>query len=82
MKPGTNNSGRRFKRNFFPRTYDSVDKARETARSVAAHFGLATIGIVITHPEISPVRSLFQQQNPVRADPSMTIANPSDLLWI
>ena len=40
-------------------------ESREAARTVAAHFGLAAVPIVITHAEIGAIDRLFQQQDTV-----------------
>jgi hypothetical protein len=64
------------------RVRDLVRKTCEAARAVAAHFGLAPVTVKVPHPEIRLVGRLFEQENPIRADAAVAIANLHDLVAI
>ncbi len=57
-----------------------MDEPREATRAVAAHLGLAAIGVIITHAEIGIrlVRRLGREQA-IGANPKMPVAKPGDL---
>ena len=74
------NAGRRLERNFLDRAGGAIRETRETARAVAAHLRFAAVGVVIAHAEIRTVRRFFQNQNAVRPDASMPIADARDLV--
>ena len=80
MKLCGNDSGGRLKRNFFTCISDFLDETGKTTRAIAAHFCFAAVAIIVTHPKISTVGRALDQQNPIRPNPAMTIANFRDLL--
>jgi hypothetical protein len=75
----SNNPCRRFEGNFFERPGSPIREASETACAVSAHFGFAAIGIVVTHPEISAVCRRLEDEDAIRADAAVPIADPGDL---
>src|SRR5689334_11412365 len=75
----SNHPGRSLERNSFERPRRSTREAREATCAVAAHFGFAAVGVVITHPEIGPVRGRLKHEDAVRPDSAMAIAEASDL---
>jgi len=80
MKLCGNDPGGRLERNFFTCISDLLDETGKTTRAIAAHFCFAAVTIIVTHPKISAVGRALDQQNPIRPDPAMTIANFRDLL--
>src|SRR5207249_10914140 len=80
MKLCGNDPGGRLKRNFFTCISDFLDETGKTTRAIAAHFCFAAVAVVVTHPKISAVGRWLDQQNPIRPNPAMTIANFRDLL--
>jgi hypothetical protein len=74
-----NHPGRRFEGNFFERPGSPIGEASETARAVPAHFRFAAIGIVVTHPEISAVCRRLEDEDAIRPDAAVPIAEPGDL---
>ncbi len=77
---GRDHAGRSFEGKLIERTGHLLREARKTARAIPAHLRFATIGVVITHPEIGAVRSRLEQEHTVRSDPAMPIAELRDLL--
>ena len=73
-------AGGSFEGNFLKRTGGAVRESCETTRAVAAHLGLAAVGIVIAHPEIGAVRRTLEEEDTIRADAAMPVADPRDLL--
>ena len=59
---------------------ETIDIPCEAPGAIAAHFGLAAIGIVIAHPEIGSLLRRFYGQQPIGADAAVTIAQAGDLL--
>src|SRR5438105_15085163 len=80
MKLCGNDPGGRLKRNFFTGISDFLEETGKTTRAIAAHFCFAAVAVVVTHPKISAVGRWLDQQNPIRPNPAMTIANFRDLL--
>src|SRR2546423_6344318 len=80
MKLCGNDPGGRLKRNFFTGISDFLDETGKTTRAIAAHFRFAAVAVVVTHPKISAIGRWLHQQNPIRSNPAMTIANFRDLL--
>src|SRR5258708_4437280 len=75
MKLCGNDPGGRLKRNFFTCISDFLEETGKTTRAIAAHFCFAAVTVVVTHPKISAVGRWFDQQNSIRPNPAMTIAN-------
>src|SRR5438445_12475190 len=75
-----NDSSGRLKRNFFTCVSDFFYETGKTTRAIAAHFCFAAVAVVVTHPKISAVGRWLDQQNAIRPNPPMTIANFRDLL--
>ncbi len=73
-------AGRRLKRKRLHRTRDATREARKTPRAIATHFGFAAIGVIVSHAKICAVRRSLQNQNSIRANPSMPIADVHNLL--
>src|SRR5437016_8073473 len=80
MKLCGNDPSERLKRNLFARISDLFYETGKTTRAIAAHFRFAAVAVVVAHPEIGAVGRGFDQQNPIRPYPAMTIANSRDLL--
>src|SRR5205823_5715266 len=80
MKLCGNDPSERLKRNLFARISDLFYETGKTTRAIAAHFRFAAVAVVVAHPEIGAVDRGFDQQNPIRPYPAMTIANSRDLL--
>jgi len=57
------------------RTRDATREAGKTASAIAAHFGFAAIGVVVTHAKICAVGRSLQKQYSIRTDPAMSIAD-------
>ena len=79
MQLRADHAGRRFERNLSSGPGDLVGETRKATRAVAAHLRFAAVGIVITHAKIRAVRRFLQQQNSIRPDAAMPIANPRNL---
>jgi hypothetical protein len=57
-----------------------VRESRETASTIAAHFGLTAIAVVVPHPKIGAVGGIFQQEHPIATDTTMAIAQKSNFV--
>ena len=57
----------------------TLREAREAARAVAAHLGLAAVGVVIAHPKIRAVLRGLDHEHAVGADAAMAVAEAGDL---
>jgi hypothetical protein len=52
---------------------DLVDKARETPRTIPAHFRFAAITVIISHPKIGFACGRLDKKHSIRTDASMAI---------
>jgi hypothetical protein len=68
-----------FERNCFARTRHPARESGETTRAIATHLGLTAISIVIAHPKVRAIRRLLEDENAVRADAAMAIAQKRNL---
>jgi hypothetical protein len=80
MKLRRNDPSGCLKRNFFACVGDLFYETGKTTRAIAAHFRFAAVAVVVAHPKISAVSRGLDQQNSIRPNPAMTIANFRDLL--
>jgi hypothetical protein len=53
---------------------------REAPRAVAAHLGLATVGIVVAHAEVGSVPGGLDSKQAVGADAAVAVAKAGDLV--
>jgi hypothetical protein len=56
-----------------------VDESGEAARSVAAHFGFAAVGVVVAHAEVGLGFGLLNEEESVGADAAVAVAEAGDL---
>lgn len=63
-----------------PRTGGAIGKPGKTAGAVPAHLRFAAIGVVVAHPEIGAIGCWLKDQDAVRADTAMAVAEPRDLV--
>ena len=73
-------AGGSFEGKLFQRPGGAIRETRETARAIAAHLGLAAVGVVIAHPEIGPVRRALEHEHAIGPDPAVPVADARDLL--
>src|ERR1700746_3164764 len=80
FKRSLNHSRHGLETDFGEGTRDLIKKAREAPSTVTTHFRFPAVAVEISHSKIGLARVVLDQQQAVRADPSMAVAQKSYLL--